>query len=839
MRNKLRLLKAVPSCLIAKTFNVLLITTLLAGVVLYVLPVPVAYADTYDVSNTNDTGDGSLRKAITDANANPGHDTITFSTSGTITLGSALPQITDDVTITGPGADTLSISGADSYRVFQIASSTAVTITGVTVQNGNSDWGAGIYNKGTLNISHCTLSGNTASIGGGGISNEYGAVNISNSTVSGNSASVGGGGILNVTTTMNITNCTLSNNTAPAGGGILNDGTLNISNSTLSSNTGVGIYNFGGTLNISNSTVSGNTGRGISNHIGTVNIINSTVSGNTGGGISNSGDRPHIMGTLNISNSTISGNTATDWGGGISNEYGRVKSSNCTFHGNSASVGGGGIHNSNQGTVEMQNTIITESTGGDCTSTTSGAFSGSNNLIDEHDSGACSGISTAGVTNLAGNLQDNGGLTFTHALQAGSNAIDAVTDCTYISSGDNPLFEDGETITTDQRGVSRPQPPGGDCDIGAYELERGTIIIEKQTNPAGGTGFGFTHDIGGGGSFNLDDGSPPKTFNDVLPGQYTVTEDDPTPAFDLTSITCDDGSSAIPSTWYVVTRTATINLDPGETVTCTFTNTQRGHVIVEKQTDPDAVPGTFTFSGDAAGTISDDGQIVVRNLVPETYTAIEDDPTPAFDLTAISCDDGSSTTPSTWDVGTRTATFQLDPGETVKCAFTNTLLTSPTGYSSDLDGVGKDTYTTREAVYATGSDFVPNTYVDVYIVGDLAWSDGMAIPPDVSRDGMDTVLTDAIGNLGPTLVWPPPLTVGEYDMVFDANRNGVYDEVFDVVDHPAHPGFAVQEPVPIGGIIVPVNRLELLAPWLGLVAVASLGAVAFAFWVQRNSARCS
>jgi hypothetical protein len=59
-------------------------------------------------------------------------------------------------------------------------------------------------------------------------------------------------------------------------------------------------------------------------------------------------------------------------------------------------------------------------------------------------------------------------------------------------------------------------------------------------------------------------------------------------------------------------------------------------------------------------------------------------------------------------------------------------------------------------------------------------------------------------------------------MVFDANRNGVYDEVLDVVDHPAHPGFVVQEPVPIGGIIVPVNRLEFLAPWLGLVAVALL-----------------
>ena len=146
----------------------------------------------------------------------------------------------------------------------------------------------------------------------------------------------------------------------------------------------------------------------------------------------------------------------------------------------------------------------------------------------------------------------------------------------------------------------------------------------------------------------------------------------------------------------------------------------------------------------------------------------------------------------------------------------------PTGEATNSAGVGKDTYTAGEVVYATGSGFVPNTYVDVYVVGDLAWSDGMAIPPDVSPDGIDTVLTDPTGNLGPTPVWIPPLTLGEYDMVFDANRNGVYDMFIDVVDHPAHPGFVIQAPVPVGGVLVSVNRWELLAPWLGLAALISL-----------------
>jgi len=105
-------------------------------------------------------------------------------------------------------------------------------------------------------------------------------------------------------------------------------------------------------------------------------------------------------------------------------------------------------------------------------------------------------------------------------------------------------------------------------------------------------------------------------------------------------------------------------------------------IIVEKQTDPDGVVDTFTFTGDAAGTISDGQQIVVSDLQPGAYTATEADPTPGSDLTAITCDDGGSATPSTWDVETRTATFNLDPGETVKCTFTNRPV-------ADLDGNGE------------------------------------------------------------------------------------------------------------------------------------------------------
>jgi len=109
-------------------------------------------------------------------------------------------------------------------------------------------------------------------------------------------------------------------------------------------------------------------------------------------------------------------------------------------------------------------------------------------------------------------------------------------------------------------------------------------------------------------------------------------------------------------------------LDGSSSPQLTHQVNERGTIIVEKETSPDGTADSFTFTGDAAGAISDGGQIVVSDLAPGTYTATEDDPGPGFDLTSITCDDGNSS----GNVGTRTATFVLDPDETVKCTFTNT-----------------------------------------------------------------------------------------------------------------------------------------------------------------------
>src|SRR5207248_986362 len=141
--------------------------------------------------------------------------------------------------------------------------------------------------------------------------------------------------------------------------------------------------------------------------------------------------------------------------------------------------------------------------------------------------------------------------------------------------------------------------------------------------------------------------------------------------WDLTSIVCDDGTSDTSSSGDVSTRTATFNVDPGETVNCTFTNTKDGSIVVKMVSASSSDAAKFTVTGDASGTIGDTQTITVNNLAPGTYTSTEAAKS-GWDLTSLTCNDGSSATASSGDTSTRTATFKLDPGETVTCTFTNT-----------------------------------------------------------------------------------------------------------------------------------------------------------------------
>src|SRR6266568_4643161 len=131
----------------------------------------IVQAATFTVTTTADSGGGSLRQAILDANAASGNDTITFAITGTITLASALPAIADNTTITGPGANLLTTSGNNSVQVFIVNAGTTSTISGLTIANGLATGyanGAGIANSGRLTILDCSFVNNQNLFGWGG-----------------------------------------------------------------------------------------------------------------------------------------------------------------------------------------------------------------------------------------------------------------------------------------------------------------------------------------------------------------------------------------------------------------------------------------------------------------------------------------------------------------------------------------------------------------------------------------------------------------------------------------------------------------------------------------------
>jgi len=377
------------------------------------------------VTNTNDSGPGSLRDAL--AAASHGDTIDATGVSGTILLTGGELQITHNVTINGPGAGTLAVNGHHNFRVFENFASDA-TISGLTITNGESvdtTGGGGILNHGGL-----TLSGTSI------LSNNVGYCGISCSPL-------GGGGIFSDSGgTLTVTNCIISDNSAgvsvySSGGGmyLVGGGTVTVTDSTISNNAadfgGGGIFSMCRLLTVTNSTISDNlggwpfSGGGIAVHSGMTMVMNSTVSGNTrGSGVSNDG-------TLIVTNSTISGN------GFIS------------------------LSNASGGTVQMGDTILNVGTGG--TIANSGTFiSLGYNLASDNGGGVLTGPSDQINTNpMLGPLHDNGGPTFTQALLPGSPAIDA----------GSPIFTTPPP-RYDQRGPGFARVVHGRIDIGSFEVQR-------------------------------------------------------------------------------------------------------------------------------------------------------------------------------------------------------------------------------------------------------------------------------------------------------------------------------------------------------------------------------
>jgi len=427
-------------------------------------------ATTITVTNTNDSGPGSLRQAVADANDG---DTINFDVSlkgQTIALTSGELVIDKSITITGPGSDQLAVGVANfqyTFRIFHVMASPTVTIEGLTIGPSLYFYGCGIQNdQASLTINNCAVTGNNALTSGAGISNG-GTLTINNSRISGNALQYQG-----------------------TGAGILSSGTLIINNSIIHDNfsgkgqtDGGGIYS-SGTLEITNSTIDGNSvggpGGGIFN-VGAAIITSSTISGNFsgggspgpqtgpgfGGGISNGG-------TLTISNSTISGNSALTinqapgCGGGIGNS-GSLHIANSTISGNSA-INGGAICN-NAAPLEMANSILNAGDVGQNIFNDGGTITSLGyNLSSDNGGGYLNGPGDQTNTNpILDPLQNNGGPTQTHRPYPQSPAIDA---------GD-PNFTPPPFY--DQRGPGFDRVVNGRIDIGSFEVQEGKPPLPSPT----------------------------------------------------------------------------------------------------------------------------------------------------------------------------------------------------------------------------------------------------------------------------------------------------------------------------------------------------------------------
>lgn len=349
----------------------------------------------------------TLRAAVQEANALPGPDTISLP-SGVYTL--ALPgadeeaalsgdlDITDDVTITGAGAASTIIDGADLDRVLHVTANTQVTISGITVRNGSAAVAGGILNTGTVFLNDAVVSDNTAADDGGAVIN-HGTFFVERSVFTGNTS-------------------------GDNGGAFWGDGALELTDSTIAGNTahdeGGAIVSFGGYVILDKSTVS-------DNHALTIR----------GGGLVNFGKS-----SMELTNTTVSGNDAATLGGGILNN-GVLTLELVTIAGNTAGSGGG-LHNG--GSVRIRFTIIASNTPDACAGGGTIVFSSAN----MHDDGTCAFAGPGDTTDDPQllPLADNGGLTMTHALPQTSPAIDAAASCGGVSS--------------DQRGVRRPQGPACD-----------------------------------------------------------------------------------------------------------------------------------------------------------------------------------------------------------------------------------------------------------------------------------------------------------------------------------------------------------------------------------------
>ena len=348
------------------------------------------------------------------------------------TSGAGLYNDSGSTTITnssiGPSNHALSHGGG----IYQTGSGASMSVTDSLIEQNVADqWGGGIYNSASLDLSKVSLENNSAISRGGAIVNVSASLSMNQLTIGPHNVATDGGGVYNLLGSLLMKNTTVTDNSAiNQGGGIYNDdGTLLIQGSTIGpdnlANGGGGILNFG-SLDLDNSTISGNAlrpavsvgGAGLRQNNGITDLRNVTISQNNAE-TATAGGLQVLGGMLTLANSLIVGNFNT--------------ATNPDCEGALSSLG--------------YNLI--------------GDASGCIGLVADD----LSPIVDPGLSMLA----DNGGATQTHALLFDSVAIDAGNELLGC------LDHAGAPLSTDQRGRSRPRDGNSDgisvCDIGAYEYQ--------------------------------------------------------------------------------------------------------------------------------------------------------------------------------------------------------------------------------------------------------------------------------------------------------------------------------------------------------------------------------
>jgi hypothetical protein len=437
-----------------------------------------------NISTLADSGSGSLREAL----ANPNITSICVTATGTMQLLSTL-QITHQVTVTGPGSASLTLSGAatDTVPAFQVLQinvqntpTNPVQVNGLTISGGSATLGGGVHlAAGYAYLFQDSITGNTAQAGGG-VYNQ-GQLTIQNTDVSNNSATNGmGGGVLNVAAaTLTLITDSIDYNTSPLnGGGVANSGTMTLSGTTLSENTangGAGIYNSGQfSTNLIASVFAANTatqaGGAFYNDTGaTATLTDAWMDSNTTSGPGSLGGAVYSSGTLSISEATFSANSTPTVGGAIYN-VGALTLTDSTLSTNVAEQGAGALYNltnNSTNSLTLHNDILSGNT-----TNTSGTP-----VTDCVGCGTPSSDNLVGVSVSLGRLEYNGGITRTFMPLPGSLAI---VGGRYSING-VVIVPD----STDERGLSRVTVNGNTIlvDVGAVQTHYSSVTFASQ--PAG------------------------------------------------------------------------------------------------------------------------------------------------------------------------------------------------------------------------------------------------------------------------------------------------------------------------------------------------------------------